>query len=402
MLYDLAIVIYHTALRIAAVWHPKAQLWVNGREALLDRIEREVKPHQGRTVWVHCASLGEFEMARPIMEELKAGPKPPRIVLTFFSPSGYEIRMDYAGADHVFYLPIDRKANAQRFMTAVRPDVAVFVKYDLWWHLLKAAKAHGAQLVLISAVFAQRQHFFQWYGGHGRRCLRLFDRIFTVDDDSVQLLQDIGISHAESVGDTRYDRVMEVAANWSGFPAIDRFKGDAKLVVCGSTWVEDETVICKAKAQFPDAKWMVAPHEVSDANIKRIERMFPSAVRFSGYTDQQTDILIVDSIGVLNRLYGHADAAYIGGGFGRVLHNILEATAYGIPVIFGPDHASFPDAGRMTEQKLAFGINNEKELTVALRRCLDGAVDKEQMLAFMRQRTGAKEAVLRFIGHPHI
>jgi 3-deoxy-D-manno-octulosonic-acid transferase len=398
LLYHLAITIYHTALRIAALWHPKAQLWVNGRKGLLDRIEREVRSHQGRTVWVNCASLGEFEMARPIMEEMKAGPNPPRIVLTFFSPSGYEIRKDYAGADHVFYLPLDREANAQRFMAAVQPDVAVFVKYDLWWHFLKAAKAHGAQLVLISAVFAQRQHFFKWYGGHGRRCLRLFDRIFTVDDDSVKLLREIGIDHAESVGDTRYDRVMEVAAHWSGFPSIERFKGESKLVVCGSTWVEDEVVIRKAMAQFPDVKWIMAPHEVGDANIKRMERMFPSAERFSGYTDQQTNMLIVDSIGVLNRLYGHGDVAYVGGGFGRVLHNILEATAYGIPVIFGPDHASFPDAGRMARQGLVFSIRDAEGLSVALRRCLDAGVKQEEILGFMRQRTGAKEAVLRFLG----
>jgi len=397
LLYHLAITIYHTALRIAALWHPKAQLWVNGRKGLLERIEREVRPHQGRTVWVHCSSLGEFEMARPIMEALKADPIPPRIVLTFFSPSGYGIRKDYAGADHVFYLPLDGEANAQRFMAVIRPDAAVFVKYDLWWHFLKTAKTHGAQLVLISAVFAQRQHFFKWYGGHGHRCLHLFDRIFTVDGNSVKLLHGIGITQTESVGDTRYDRVMEVATHWSGFPAIDRFKGESKLVVCGSTWAEDEALIRDAMAQFPDVKWIIAPHEVGDGNIKRMERMFPSAVRFSGYTDQQTDMLIVDSIGVLNRLYGHADAAYVGGGFGRVLHNILEATAYGIPVTFGPDHASFPDAGQMVEQGLVFSVRDANGLSVSLRRCLDGAVDREAILAFMQQRTGAKEAVLRFL-----
>lgn len=393
-MYDLAIGLYHTALRMAAMWHPKARKWAAGRKGLVERIEREVGVFSGKTVWVHCASLGEFEMARPIMEGLKDSTAPTRIVLTFFSPSGYEVRKDYAGADHVFYLPIEGRMNAQRFIAAVRPDTAVFVKYDLWWHFLMAAKGHGTHLMLISAVFTPRQYSFKWYGGHGRRCLGLFDRIFTVDDSSVKQLRGIGIDHAESVGDTRYDRVMEVAADWSGFPSIDRFKGEGKLVVCGSTWPEDEAVIRGAMVRFPDVKWIIVPHEVGDANIRRMERLFPQAVRFSGYTDQQTDVLLVDSIGVLNRLYGHADVAYVGGGFGRVLHNILEATAFGIPVIFGPDHATFPDAGLMAERGLAFSIRDGEELSSALRECLDGKVDRHLILAFMRERTGAKVAVL--------
>ncbi len=393
MTYTIVIGIYHVALRIAALWHPKAKKWVEGRGGLIGRVEAELGVFRGKTVWFHCASLGEFEMARPVMEALKVGANPPRIVLTFYSPSGYEVRKDYAGADHVFYLPMEGRRNAARFMDAVRPDVAVFVKYDLWWHFLKAAKDQGAELLLISAVFTPRQWYFKWYGGHARRCLGLFDRIFTVDDDSVEMLRTIGITTGEAVGDTRYDRVAQVAANWSGFPAIDRFKGDAKLVVCGSTWPEDEAGIREAMKAMEGVRWVIAPHEVDDANIQRMQRLFAGAVRFSGYTDQPTDVLLVDSIGVLNRLYGHADVAYVGGGFGRVLHNILEAAAYGIPVIFGPDHATFPDAGLMAQQGLVFSISGKDELVVALRNCLDGAVERNAILDFMRHRTGAKDAV---------
>lgn len=397
MIYTIAIAIYHTALRMAALWHPKARLWVDGRRGLMERIESEMRPHDRKTVWVHCASLGEFEMARPIMEEMKAREDAPRIVLTFFSPSGYEIRKEYAGADHVYYLPEEGRSNAERFIAAVRPDVAVFVKYDLWWQFLRAAKQRGARLVLISAIFAQRQYFFKWYGAHGRACLRLFDRVFTVDEASVALLGTIGIATAEAVGDTRYDRVMEVAQQWTGFPAIDRFKGEGRLVVCGSTWPEDEQVICEAMSALEGVKWVIAPHEVHDANIERMQRLFPQAVRFSGYTDQPTDILLVDSIGVLNRLYGHADAAYVGGGFGRVLHNILEATAYGIPVILGPDHTTFPDAGRMVSEGLAFSVADAESLTRVLRHGLSGETDRDAIIRFMRQRTGAKRAILRYL-----
>lgn len=394
MTYTIAIALYHAALRMATLWHPKAKKWVEGRKGLSERIEREVGDFKGKTVWVHCASLGEFEMARPVMEALKTGVNPPRIVLTFFSPSGFEVRKNYAGADYVFYLPMEGRRNAQRFMEAVRPDAAVFVKYDLWWHFLKAAKARGAELLLISAVFTPRQYFFKWFGWHGRKCLGLFDRIFTVDSASEELLCTIGITSAVAVGDTRYDRVTEVASNWSGFPTIDRFKGDAKLVVCGSTWPEDEVVIREAMKAFGGVRWVIAPHVVDDANIQRMQRLFQGSVRFSGYTDQQTDVLLVDSIGVLNRLYGHADTAYVGGGFGRVLHNILEATAYGIPVIFGPDHATFPDAGLMVQQGLVFSIREQEELMLALRKCLDGEVGREAILDFMHQRTGAKDALM--------
>jgi 3-deoxy-D-manno-octulosonic-acid transferase len=397
LLYDLAIALYHTALRIAGIWHPKARLWANGRIGLLERVGQEVGHFEGTTVWVHCASLGEFEMARPIMEALKAKPAPPRIVLTFFSPSGYEIRKGYDGADHVFYLPREGRAAAQRFIAAVRPRQVIFVKYDLWWHFLKAAKESGAQLVLISAVFTPQQYFFKWYGAHGRRCLALFDRIFTVDAHSAAQLHSIGIYATQASGDTRYDRVMQVAGSWAPMEDIVLFKGDKKLVVCGSTWPEDEEVLRQVISEFPEVKWIIAPHEVGEASISRLMRMFPKAVRHSQYQGQHADVLIIDSIGLLNRLYGHADVAYVGGGFGRVLHNVLEATAYGIPVIFGPDMGRFLEAYYLVQKGWATSVSDGPQLRSALQSYMEGAYPKEAVLRFMHQRTGATHAVLSYL-----
>ncbi len=393
-MYDLLISAYHLALRLAAFRNAKARLWVEGRKGLLERIETEVAGHLGPTVWVHCASLGEFEMARPIIEGIRAMGQGHRIILTFFSPSGYEVRKDFSGAEHVFYLPLDTEANAQRFVGAIRPDVVIFVKYDLWRHFLEAAKGFGARLFLISAVFEKRQYFFKWHGGHGRACLALFDRIFTVDDASVQLLKGIGINNAEACGDTRYDRVMDMARNWEPIPEVLRFKGDARLVVCGSTWSEDEAVIRGAIDALQGVRWVLAPHEVDEASLRRIEAVFPEAVRLSRYRGQSATMLLVDSIGLLGRLYGQADVAYVGGAFGRRLHNILEVTAYGIPVVFGPDHGHLPDAGQMLQLGLATSVADAPQLTAALRHRLADPFEKEVLLDFMRQRTGATEVIL--------
>lgn len=398
MVYDLLILLYTSAVRLAALWNGKARLWVQGRKGLMDRIERDMTAFDGRTVWVHCASLGEFEMARPVMEGLRQSSIPTRIVLTFFSPSGYEVRKSYQGADQVFYLPADTAKDSRRFMQAVRPDVAVFVKYDLWWHFLSAAKVQGAQLLLISAVFRPGQYYFRWFGGHGRKCLALFDRIFTVDKASADLLRKIGLTVVQVAGDTRYDRVMHVAEHWTPVPGIDGFKADARLVVCGSTWPEDESVIARSMTDAGPMKWVIAPHEVAEADMQRLERLFPDAVRLSAYKGQLTDMLLVDSIGLLNRLYGHADVAFVGGGFGRVLHNVLEAAAYGLPVVFGPDYATFPDAGELVRSGLAFSIRDAQGLAAAFQDAIAGKAEAVRIRDFMRQRTGATRIILTYLG----
>lgn len=365
---------------------------------MVERVEEALAGFSGETLWVHCASLGEFEMARPIMEQLKFQDSRLRIVLTFFSPSGYEVRKDYEVADYVFYLPIDTPSNSKRFVAVIKPSKVIFVKYDLWFHHLNEAKTHGANLMLISAQFRPSQQYFKFYGIVARKALNLFDRIFLVDKNSEILLHQIEVKNAVVCGDTRYDRVMEIAKSAEPIPAIETFKGSSKLIVCGSTWPEDEKLLMTCVKTFSNTKWVVVPHEVGDANIQRLENLFPGSVRLSGFENSGANIILVDSIGLLNKLYRYADVAYVGGGFRTGLHNVLEATAFGTPTVFGPDYSRFPDAGAMADRNLAFSIQNEEELQSKFQQLLnqDQTELRSLITAFMHGRTGATSAILEY------
>ncbi|MCB9185825.1 MAG: 3-deoxy-D-manno-octulosonic acid transferase [Flavobacteriales bacterium] len=396
--YNIGIRLYGLGIRVAALFNPKAQKWVDGRNGLLEEVERETPSFSGETLWVHCASLGEFEMARPIIEQLKAADSSLRIVLTFFSPSGYDVRKNYEVADHVFYLPLDTPSNAKRFVEAIKPSKVIFVKYDLWFHHLSEAKKFGAKLMLISATFRPSQQYFKFYGSVGRRALQLFDRIFLVDADSEKLIHSIGIKNTTVCGDTRYDRVMEIAASAESNDIIEAFKGDSKLIICGSTWKEDEEVLLDAVKNLKDVKWVVAPHEVGEENIQRLQKQFPDSVRYSQYQESDARILIIDSIGLLNKLYRYADVAYIGGGFRTGLHNVFEATAFGVPTVFGPDTSRFVDAAEMAHKGLAFRVQNSSELRLKVSELL--AQNQFQLSSrikdFMASRTGATKAILEY------
>lgn len=401
LLYNIGIQLYDLSVNIAAFFNPKAMKWVSGRIGLLDRIENKLSDFQGETVWVHCASLGEFEMARPIMEGIRDAQPATRIVLTFFSPSGYEIRKEYEVADHVFYLPVDTRSNALKFIGILRPDIVIFVKYDLWFHYLEEAKNAGAELLLISAQFRREQQYFKFYGGIGRRALKLFDRIFLVDGNSKELLHSIGIRTGIVCGDTRYDRAMQVAGSVEQNTKIERLKGSSKLIVCGSTRKEDELLLAEAVKKLPDVKWAIAPHEVDEENIERLENLFKDTVRYSQVENPtKPQIMVIDGVGLLNKLYRYADVAYVGGGFKKGgLHNILEATAFGVPTVFGPDKTRFPDAKDMVKGKLAFSIGDQQELNDRFTELLynDQSDLKEQILSFMKRRIGATSAILSYL-----
>lgn len=404
LFYNIGIRIYALAVRVAAIFNVKARQWVDGRIDLLTHIEQTAGSFRGETLWVHCASLGEFEMARPIMERLKKTHPEWRIVLTFFSPSGYKIRKNYALADHVFYLPIDTPVNARRFVQAIKPNKVIFVKYDLWFHHLNEAKRFSAKLMLISATFRPEQQYFKFYGSVGRNALQLFDRIFLVDHNSEKLLHGIGVTNTTVCGDTRYDRVMETANASEGNEVVQSFKGKAKLIVCGSTWKEDDEALAESIDKLENTKWVIAPHEVGEENIQRLQKLFPDSIRYSqtdaeGSRSANARVLIIDSIGLLSNLYRYADVAYVGGGFRTGLHNMLEATAYGTPTVFGPDTSRFPDAAEMARRNLAFSVGSSGQLQHTLKQLLkeDQTPMRTDILAFMHQRTGATEAILQFI-----
>jgi 3-deoxy-D-manno-octulosonic-acid transferase len=396
--YNIGVRFYYFGVVIASSFSAKAKLWLLGRENLLQKIEQEVSGFSEQTIWVHCASLGEFEMVRPIIEGLKQVDSKLRIILTFYSPSGYEVRKNYDMADHVFYLPLDTRENASRFIKAIKPNKTIFVKYDLWFNYLNAAKGFGSKLILISAQFRPSQPYFKFYGGVGRDALKLFDQIFLVDSGSEKLMQEIGIENTTVCGDTRYDRVMEIVKIAEPFAEIERFKGDGKLVVCGSTWPEDERNLASLINKRGNTKWIIAPHEVGESNIMRLEKRFPDSVRLSNGSFTEANVIIVDSVGQLNKLYRFADVAYVGGGFKSGLHNILEATAYGVPTVFGPNHSRFLDAGEMASKGLAFSVLNESDLQAKITNLLE--MDQSQfhskVLEFMNVRTGATKAILEY------
>lgn len=398
LLYNIAIALYGFGIRIAAFFNPKARKWAEGRKGLLERIEADSFNFKQETIWFHCASLGEYEMAKPVIEALKADNSNNTIVLTFFSPSGYEIRSENSVADFVYYLPLDTKSNAQRFIELIKPTKVVFIKYDLWYHHLFAVKNAGAKLMLISAQFNSKQSYFKWYGSVQRKALELFDMIFLVDKESQNCLDGIGISNTTVCGDTRYDRVMENAANASENKFVEEFKGEHKMVVCGSTWPEDETILASAIKANPNVKWLIAPHEVDYKNIKRIKSQTPNTICFSNYKKSDAQVLILDSVGLLNSLYRYADVAYVGGGFKTGLHNILEATAFGVPTVFGPDTSRFPDAEELSEKGLALKVHSGSELNDTLSQLLssDPWNKKNDLLQFMSSRTGATNAILEY------
>jgi 3-deoxy-D-manno-octulosonic-acid transferase len=398
LFYNIGIRLYGLGVRVVALINSKAKKWVDGRKGLIEKIESETNSFSGETLWVHCASLGEFEMARPIMEQLKVADSRSRVVLTFFSPSGYEVRSNYALADHVFYLPLDTASNANRFVEAIKPNKVIFVKYDLWYHHLKAAKDFGAKLMLISAAFRREQVYFKPHGSVGRKALQLFGQIFLVEKGSEKLLHEIGIENTTVCGDTRYDRVMEVTKTADKNEIIESFKDKSKLVVCGSTWKEDEEVLQDSVKNLKNVKWVIAPHEVGEENIKRIEKWVPDSVRYSQYSESDSRVLIIDSIGLLSKLYQYADVAYIGGGFRSGLHNVLEAAAFGVPTVFGPDTSRFPDAGEMAINGLAFQIQSKHDLNSKLDELLvsDQSLLRGQIVSFMQSRTGATKAILEY------
>ena len=345
-LYNILISLYARCISLAGRWYPKAQLWSEGRKGLFERMEQAIKP-EDRIVWVHTASLGEFEQGRPVIEKIRARYPEYKILLTFFSPSGYEIRKNFQGADYIFYLPADTAQNARRFLDIAHPEVAIFVKYEFWLNLLAELRKRKINSYIISSIFRHDSVFFRWYGSMWRKALRSFKTIFVQNEESKKLLSEIGIENVIIAGDSRFDRVAEIARQAKKIDLIDRFRGGARLFVAGSTWGPDEEILLPLINENPDIKFVVAPHEMDESRIEHLVREVKGgAVRYTqlpaDFTDAQ--VLVLDTVGLLSRVYGSAEWAYIGGGFGVGIHNTLEAAVYGMPVAFGPKYRKFKEA----------------------------------------------------------
>jgi len=388
------------------LWNQKARLWVDGRKNVFDRISAELRTQDSKIIWFHCSSLGEFEQGRPVIEKLKSQNPGLKFLLTFFSPSGYEIRKDYKGVDWVFYLPLDSKRNAKTFFDTVKPELAVFVKYDYWYYYLNECKKRKTPLLLVSGIFRQDQPFFKWYGNLHRKMLNCFTHFFVQDKESLQLLQSININNATVAGDTRFDRVSEIAGNFTPLEEIKKICNGSPVLVAGSTWPEDEKLIKEATANFPDLKIIIAPHEIHKGHIDQLKLIFPDAMLHSQLKAQSSQAiisnhLIIDNIGILSRLYHYATIAYVGGGFNKGIHNTLEAAVYGKPVLFGPNYKKFKEAVGLIETGGGICITSSVEFSTVLQKIISYKTELEltgkKSFDFVKQNKGATEKILHYI-----
>ncbi len=407
-LYTFLVYLYGWALRLAAPFHGKARRWVDGRKGWQER-HRSLKaglPGGRQLVWVHCASLGEFEQGRPVIEQLRALPDPPLILLSFFSPSGYEIRRGYEGADAVVYLPLDTPARAKAFLEVWRPDFVVFVKYEFWFNLLRALQERRTPLILVSGLFRPSQLFFQSWGRPFRRILYGFSHLFVQNEDSGAQLSRAGIHHFTVAGDTRVDRVRSIAERATAIPLAADFCGQSPVLVVGSSWPEDEArLLPYLNTQLP-ASWKVilAPHVIRENHLSAIESALKlRSVRYSqlvqGKEAANARLLLIDNIGMLAALYQYGRIAYIGGGFKTGLHNTLEPIAFGLPVLFGPRYHKFEEARYLVERGGGFAVQNTAAIAHRMKQLSHESAYREaaeNARSYIERHQGASQEALRY------
>ena len=366
-LYNISIVLYYIVVAFVSLWDKKAKQWIVGRKDIFKRMAEVISP-EDKVVWIHAASLGEFEQGRPVIEKIREQQPEYKILVTFYSPSGYEIRKNYAGADYIFYLPIDTPGNAKKFLDVAHPEIAIIVKYEFWLNLLSELKRRGVRTYLISAIFRRNSIFFRSYGSIWRQALDSFEQMFVQNEESKELLHEIGFDNVVVAGDTRFDRVAEIARNVKKVPIVERFKGDSPLFVAGSTWGPDEEILQTLINDNPQIKFVVAPHEMENSRIERIiAQTKGGAVRYTLCNEEsdfsKTQVLILDTIGILSSVYGYATWSYIGGGFGVGIHNTLEAATFGLPIAFGPNYQKFKEARDMVALGAATKVESAEDLS---------------------------------------
>lgn len=367
-MYSLIIHLYAFFIELISPFHKKARLMRLGQWKT-NGILREKIDRNAKYIWFHASSLGEFEQGRPLIEKIKAEHPEYKILLTFFSPSGYEVRKNYGGVDVVCYLPFDTPYRVKKFLDLSKPVMAIFIKYEFWDNYLSELKRRNIPVYIVSAIFRKEQLFFKWYGGMYRKVLSYFTHIFVQDDASRELLSKYGVTNVSVFGDTRFDRVQDVYKNTKQVPMVDLFvnnnRSDNQLtMVAGSSWQQDEEVYLNYFNEHPELKLIIAPHEIHKDHLMHIESMLKRpSIRLSEATEKDIkgkSCLIVDSFGLLSSIYRYGDLAYIGGGFGAGIHNVLEAAVYGIPVIFGPKYQKFKEARDLLQVGGAFSITDEK------------------------------------------
>lgn len=409
ILYHIAIYFYGLLLRVASLFSPKAALWVNGRKDSWTQIQEQLKANETR-VWFHCASLGEFEQGRPLIEAYREKYPTHKIVLSFFSPSGYEIRKNYQGADYIFYLPLDTPSNARKWLQLIQPQCAFFIKYEFWRNYLYQLHQQQIPTYLVAGIFRKEQLFFKWYGKFFKNILSYFTHLFVQNQYSLQLLKHHQIHHASYAPDTRFDRVAHIAQQAKELPFIEQFKGEKKLLVLGSSWPADESLFATISPNIlVHYKLLIAPHEIHESHLQQIESLYSGqCVRYSvGIKKtallQEQPILIIDNIGMLSSIYQYGDITYIGGGFGVGIHNILEAAIFGMPIIFGPNYHKFQEAKDLVDLKAAFSIQDTTQLQNILQQLQENQSiynhASQQAQNYVQQHTGGTQLILQKTNH---
>ncbi len=406
LFYNIFIRLYFTGIRLASLRNKKAAKWIEGRKAIFEELKTQLSK-EGRVIWIHCSSAGEFEQGKPVIEGLKQTYPRHKILVSFFSPSGFSVAADYAFADHITYLPLDTRKNAEIFIKLVHPELVIFVKYEFWYHHLSAAAFRHIPILLISATFRKNQVFFKGYGKFFRQLLFLFRHIFVQDKASLELLQTNGVTHASICGDTRFDRVKKIADHTIEIDFVRPFIGNKKTIIAGSTWQGDEELLADFLKLNEDIKLILAPHEISKAHLDALRGAFENSIFYSSINSdttilEKTQVLIIDSVGLLSRLYQYATLTYIGGGFTKDgIHNTLEAAVWGKPVIFGPNYKKYREAMELIEAGGGFSITNAGEL----KKLADDLLSNEQNLQaaslkaknYVMENTGATQKILQEI-----
>ena len=406
-LYNILIFKASLVLKIIAIFNKKIKLFVDGRKETFTKLKQHINKTD-KVIWMHCASLGEFEQGRPILEKLKEKHPTKKLVLTFFSPSGYEVRKNYKEADVVCYLPLDSAKNAKKFLNIVHPETAIFVKYEFWPNLLKELKIRNIDTILISGIFRKDQAFFKWYGSFMRKALSSFSYFFVQDKLSETLLKSIRIEHVSTCGDTRFDRVYEITKQDNQLDFVSKFKNNCYTLVAGSTWKEDEELLVNYinSSASEKEKFIIAPHNINEKEIQELKNSISKkVVLFSENGEKKLEayqVFIIDTIGILTKVYSYADIAYVGGGYTKSgVHNVLEPATFGIPIIIGPNYSKFIEVKELVDREACFSVNNSQKLSVLLSSFFIDKIKRletgSRALNYVINKTGATTKILKYL-----
>lgn len=402
ILYNFGIYTYKQLVNIASFRNLKARKMKQGHKEIFHYLAQNADP-EGGYIWIHASSLGEFEQGRPIIEAIKAHYPEQKIAITFFSPSGYEVRKNYPKADLICYLPFDLPNNVNRFLNILKPKQAIFIKYEFWGNYLNALAKRNIPTYIISAIFRPSQIFFRPYGSYFRRILQNFEHLYVQDENSKKLLKDIGITKVSVTGDTRFDRVLEIRSQAKELPLIEQFSKGNFTLIAGSSWPKDEEIFIDYFNRHPEMKLIIAPHEIHEEHIQFIlSRLNRTAIRYTQADEkniQKADCIIIDCFGLLSSIYRYGQVAYVGGGFGAGIHNVPEAAVYGIPVIFGPNHKKFKEAKELIIAGGGFSISRSEDFELVMDRLLENKefLSKAGITAgqYIQNNSGASKKILK-------